>query len=76
MAIFLLIPVGFSEARRDILRVKQAFAFGLLFPPAWIGQARLALDKAGCLQSAKRFSGAQKKTHRAAPCAGSLQVTV
>ncbi|MCA0048939.1 hypothetical protein LB577_18630 [Mesorhizobium sp. B283B1A] len=76
MAIFLLISVGFSEARRDILRVKQAFAFGLLFPPVWIGQARLALDKAGCLQRAKRFSSAQKKTHRAALCAGGFQVTV
>ncbi|ESZ25975.1 hypothetical protein X734_16640 [Mesorhizobium sp. L2C084A000] len=48
----------------------QAFDFGLLLPPVWIGQARLALDKAVSQQGAERFSGAQRKSHRTAPGAG------
>ncbi|TIM20053.1 MAG: hypothetical protein E5Y74_19850 [Mesorhizobium sp.] len=63
---FLLIWVEFSEARRTGLRVMQAFDFGLLLPPVWIRQARLALDKAGSQQGAERFSSAQRKSRRAA----------
>ncbi|AMX96344.1 hypothetical protein A4R29_01875 [Mesorhizobium ciceri biovar biserrulae] len=70
-----MIWVEFSEARRTGLRVMQAFDFGLLLPSVWIGQARLALDKAGSQQGAERFSGAQRKSHCAAPAADEFQIT-
>ncbi|AZO40893.1 hypothetical protein EJ076_06990 [Mesorhizobium sp. M7D.F.Ca.US.005.01.1.1] len=71
-----MIWIEFSEAQRDILRVTQALAFGLLLPSVWIGQARLALDKAVSQQGAERFSGAQGKSRRAAPEAGGFQITI
>jgi hypothetical protein len=76
MAIFLYVSVEFPGREGNILRIKQAFAFGLLFPPAWVGQARLALDKAGSSQRAKRFSGAHKKSRPATQGAGRVHITI